>query len=212
MKVLETIFLTLAKTDWIEWLAVLCSLLYVILISYKKNSAWLFAILSSGLYVYLCYSTQLYLEVGLQIFYVLMAIYGWFSWYQDERKDEPIDPNSFAESNEGRIIRWNLKQHVLNVIISGVLMLLLGYVFANFTNQANPFVDAFTSVFSFTATFMVTKKVLENWIYWIIIDAISVYLFYSRELYVTAGLMCLYSLIALFGLVKWYLIYKRQDD
>ena len=91
-------------------------------------------------------------------------------------------------------------------------MLLLGYIFAYFTNQANPFVDAFTSVFSFTATFMVTKKVLENWIYWIIIDAISVYLFYSRELYVTAGLMCLYSLIAVFGLVKWYLIYKRQDD
>jgi nicotinamide mononucleotide transporter len=82
-------------------------------------------------------------------------------------------------------------------------MLLFGYIFDQYSNQANPYLDAFTTIFSLMATFMVAKKVLENWIYWIIIDAFSVYLFASRGLYMTSVLFILYTLIAIFGYFSW---------
>ncbi len=74
----------------------------------------------------------------------------------------------------------------------------------------NPYADAFTTVFSLAATFMVTRKVLENWIYWIIIDIVSTYLFASRDLYLSSALFVLYTVIAVFGFFNWSRIYKQQ--
>ena len=79
----------------------------------------------------------------------------------------------------------------------------MGYLFSVYTDQANPYVDASTTVFSLVATFMVTKKVLENWVYWIIIDAVSVYLYFSRDLHLTAVLFVIFTLLAITGYVSW---------
>jgi nicotinamide mononucleotide transporter len=188
----------IAKTTLWEWLAIVSSLLYVILVSYKILAAWLFAALSSVLYVYLCYSNRLYLESILQVFYVGMAIYGWFMWTSDDETKDVV------------VIQWPLKYHIYNVLVSGVLMVLFGFIFENYSNQANPYLDAFTTIFSLMATFMVAKKVLENWIYWIIIDAFSIYLFGSRGLYMTAVLFVLYTIIAIFGYVHWRKEFKND--
>lgn len=189
--ILNNIYNSILQTSIWEWLAVASSLLYVILITYKVLAAWIFAALSSVLYIYLCYSNRLYLESILQVFYFGMAIYGWFMWTSDD------------DTKDVTVIQWPLKYHIYNVLISGALMLLFGYIFDQYSNQANPYLDAFTTIFSLMATFMVAKKVLENWIYWIIIDAFSVYLFASRGLYMTSVLFILYTLIAIFGYFSW---------
>jgi nicotinamide mononucleotide transporter len=191
MEILKQILLAILKTSLWEWLAVLSSLIYVILISYKHISAWLFAIISSALYIYVCFQGQLYLESLLNGFFLLMGVYGWFLWSKE--KSEAAY----------KIIKWTKKAHFLNIGVSLIFVAVIGFIFDTYTNQANPYTDSFAAIFSLVATFMVTKKVLENWIYWIIIDAVSVYLFASRELYMTSILFLLYTGIAIFGYFKW---------
>lgn len=186
------------ETSIWEWMGVISGILYVVFISYKKIIAWLFALISSLIYVYLCFKSQLFIETGLQFFYVIMAIYGWMKW------------NSAKEEKEANIIRWKNRFHLYNCLISGVLVFVLGYFFDRYTNQANPYTDAFSTVFSLAATFMVTKKVLENWIYWIVIDSVCIYLFSSRGLYLTSLLFFIYTLIAVFGYFQWRKQYQLQ--
>jgi nicotinamide mononucleotide transporter len=199
MEFQENIRQAIFQTSIWEWLAVLSGILYVIFISFKNPIAWFFAILNSILYIYLCFISQLYIETGLQFFYVIMAIYGWIIW-----TDKRI-------SSADKIIRWPINYHLLNFGISGTSALILGFIFDNFTNQAYPYADAFTGVFSLAATFMVTKKVLENWIYWILIDTICIFLFAARDLYLSAILFFIYTLIAIFGLLRWKKQFKQQE-
>ena len=186
------------NTSITEWLGVLSGIFYVILISYKKISAWIFAFISSAIYVYLCFYSNLFLESGLQLFYVVMAIFGWFKWKKDNIE------------NENQIIRWNIRIHSINILISGSLTLIIGYIFDKYTAQANPYTDAFSTIFSLIATFMVAKKVLENWIYWIIIDTVCIYLFASRGLYLTSLLFLMYTIIACFGYFAWRKQFRLQ--
>jgi nicotinamide mononucleotide transporter len=195
-EVLNNIKNAFLETTLLEWIAVLTGTLYVILISYKQIIAWLFALISSLLYVYICFNYQLYLESFLQVFYVAMAVFGWINWKK--------------ETTNGMIIKWPLKNHIVNIVLSTILTLILGFTFSKFTNQANPYTDAFTTVFSLTATFMVTKRVLENWIYWIIIDGVSIFLYSSRSLYLTSVLFFIFTTIAVFGYLKWKREFKIQ--
>jgi len=163
----------LLNTSTEEWIAVICGVAYVVLIARKKISAWFFALISSCIYVYLCIQSQYYLESILQMFYVLMAVYGWYSWNQAEMKEEFIK-------------KWSLINHALNIGISGVLSVLLGWFFANYTDQSLPYLDAFTTVYSIAATYMVTQRILENWLYWIVIDVMAVQLYAFKDLNATA--------------------------
>jgi nicotinamide mononucleotide transporter len=198
LEIVQNIKIGFINTSIIEWLGVLTGLLYVILISFKNITAWLFALLSSAIYVYLCFKSNLFLETGLQLFYVAMAIFGWLKWRKDSLE------------NETNIIKWDYRLHLLNILISGTLTFIIGYIFDNFTSQANPYTDAFSTIFSLVATFMVTKKVLENWIYWIFIDTVCIYLFASRGLYLTSLLFILYTTIAVIGYFQWRSLFKLQ--
>jgi nicotinamide mononucleotide transporter len=86
----------------------------------------------------------------------------------------------------------------------------LGYLFDTFSDQSLPYLDAFTTVFSIGATFMVVRRVLENWFYWVIIDMVSVYLYYYKELNMTALMYSAYTVIAIFGYYKWLKAYRKQ--
>ncbi len=185
---LENLLEGIRSTSILEWVAVCSSIIYVILAARKMILCWLFAFISSALYVYICFSANLYLESALQLFYVVMAVIGYLLWNR---------------ASKGQIIKWPVKYHVINLSLSTLIALFLGYLFSVYTDQASPYVDASTTVFSLVATFMVTKKVLENWIYWIIIDAVSVYLYFSRDLHLTAMLFVIFTLLAFAGYVSW---------
>jgi nicotinamide mononucleotide transporter len=193
--VLDNLIEGIISTTILEWIAVCSSIIYVILAAKKLIYCWLFAFISSALYVYICFTANLYLESVLQLFYVVMAIVGFLLWNR---------------SNSGQIIKWPVKYHVINLTLSTITALVLGYLFSRFTDQASPYIDASTTIFSLAATFMVTKKVLENWIYWIIIDAISVYLYFSRDLHLTAVLFLVFTILAIAGYMSWNRTYKSE--
>ena len=186
------------QSSFVEWLAVVTSILYVLLVARNNILCWIFALISSALYIYICFAYQLYLESGLQSFYFVMGIVGWVSW---------------QKSNEdgSKIVIWNIKKHLINILISSAITILLGFIFSKYTDQASPYVDAFTTVFSLAATYLVIKRILENWIYWILIDVLSIYLYASRELYLTSILYFVFTLLAIYGFVSWRRKLKIQS-
>ena len=184
-------------TSIIEWLAVMSSLTYVVLAAKRIMICWWFAFIGSALFVYLCYVGHLYIESILQLFYVVMAVVGWFSW-------------KLSKADDVQIKTWSFKNHVLNIVISGFVALILGFVFDNYTLQANPYVDAFTTCYSLSATFMVTRKIMGNWIYWIVIDLVSMHLYAQQDYYLTAVQYGIFTLLAIYGFMAWKKEYKRQ--
>jgi nicotinamide mononucleotide transporter PnuC len=121
--------------------------------------------------------------------------------------------SSVVLCSKGKTIhRWTTGQHLANLIISGIVAFVVGWMFDSFTDQESPYIDAFTTVFSLAATFMVTRRVLENWLYWIVIDIFSIYL-YSGRGYELLGLQMLIStVLALFGYLSWRKQLKLQQE
>jgi len=197
MAFFTSVFEGILATSIIEWLAVVSSVIYVILAAKRLILCWFFAFVGSFLFVYLCYIGDLYIESILQLFYVAMAVVGWVSWKK-------------SASENLSIKQWGLSNHILNIALSGIVAYLLGYIFDNYTNQANPYVDAFTTCYSLSATFMVTRKILGNWIYWIVIDVVSIYLYAQRDFNLTAVQYGLFSILAVFGYIAWRKEYKHQ--
>jgi nicotinamide mononucleotide transporter len=194
---IEQIGLEILNTSLLEWIAVLSSLFYIVFIARKNSRAWFFALVGSSIYVYLCFISQFYLETILQLFYVSMAIIGWLLW--NKKQEIPF-----------KIIQWKGKQHMVNILISSILTLILGNFFQVYTDQALPYLDAFTTVFSISATFMVAYKVLENWLYWIVIDIASMPLYAYRDLNLTVFLFGIYTIVAIVGFVRWRRTFKLQ--
>lgn len=197
MEYWEEIVAGLIDTSIEEYIAVFAGIFYVVLAAKKIKWCWWFAMLSTGLYIYLCFIEALYIESFLQMFYFGMAIYGWFYWNAGSKK-------------ELLIARWPLRYHLINIFISGVVSLLLGWVMATNTEQSSPYLDAFTSVFSLAATFMVAKRILENWIYWIVIDVALFFLYTSKGYILTGFHYGLFTIIAIFAWNSWWNYYKQQ--
>ena len=189
--------LTQLNFNWsiIESVAVFFSILYVILALKESIWCWGAAAISVTLYIYICYTAQLYPETGLQVFYLLMAFYGYYQW---NKNDSTL-----------QIQQWTTTKHLLILLLGALLTFLMGFYFTIYTNAAMPLVDSFTTVFSVFATYMLTKKVLGNWLYWIVIDAVSVYLYFSRDLHLTSLLFIVYTVIAIFGYFSWL---KRNNE
>lgn len=202
-----------AAMSWIEALAVLLGLAYVILAAAESIWCWPAALLSVSLYIYICLEAQLFAETGLQVFYWIMAIVGWWNWTRHNRKARSAENElRDVQTDSLPISSWPLRKHALVIALNLAGSLLLGWLLASYTQAANPYLDSFTTIFSLYTTWMVTLKVLENWLYWIVIDAASVYLYASRDLYLTALLFILYTVIAAAGYWKWRRHYKTQEQ
>ena len=181
----------------LETLAVIFSVIYVILAAKENIWCWAAALISVGLYIYICCQAKLYAETGLQVFYFIMAIYGYFSW----------------SKNDGALMisEWSTNKHFIIILSATLITFLLGFIFSIYTDAKMPIVDSFTTVFSVFATFMVVKKILSNWLYFIVIDIIAIHLYYSRDLHLTSFLFLIYTLIAIFGFLKWNRILQKHE-
>jgi len=185
----------------IEITAVVFAIIYLLLAVKQDVRCWYAAIFSSFLYFFIMMSANLYMEAYLQIFYIIMAIYGWFQW------------NKISEDRSKFIVRtWSIKQHL--IVISSIISLayISGSLLNIYTEAALPFIDALTTWGAIIATYMVAKKLLENWIYWFVIDSISVLLFMSRGLYLTSVLFFVYLIIIYFGYKSWTKIKHEMND
>ena len=180
------------QTSGTEWLIFITALVYVILAAIENVWCWLFGILSSILSVYLCYTGNLFLESGLQVFYVIMGIYGWYEWLKGSEQNREL-----------KIVSFSLLKNIPIFSIGCIIWIILGLLSSNYSTQAMPFLDGFITAFSVVATWMTAKKIIENWLYWIIIDALAIVLYASRDFYLIALLYIIYTLIALAGYLKW---------
>jgi len=196
MPFFTTIWEAILATSLIEWLAFSTSIIYVILAAKQLIICWLFGFIGCALYVYVCFTGNLYIESVLQSFYVVMAVVGWLTWKNSGTDD--------------RITKWNINTHLLNIVISGIIAVIVGFIFETYTNQVSPYVDAFTTCYSLSATFMVTKKILGNWIYWIVIDLASIYLYAQQGYNLAAVQYLIFTILAVVGFIAWNTQYKTQ--
>lgn len=172
----------------LEPVAVMVSLCFTILLSYQVIWAWLFAALSALLYLAICWSRRLYAESFLQLFYLVMAYVGFRQW-----GNEPA-PLFRAEAWTG---------HLLLISGGALISFILGRLLQRYTQAALAYTDSFTTVFSILATFMMVFTDPVHWLYWIVIDATGIYLYYQRGLYASAALFAVYTALAINGFWQW---------
>tara|TARA_A100001011_G_C14241359_1_gene813401 strand:- start:954 stop:1547 length:594 start_codon:yes stop_codon:yes gene_type:complete len=190
----------LVYSDWIEPAAVFLAIAYLLLAIKQNISCWFAAFFSSLLYFFVMYSAGLYMEAGLQIFYCIMAVYGWTQWR-----------TSLPDNTKFLVKTWNRNQHLKAISLIILLALSSGWALEKFTNAALPFIDSLTTWGAIVTTYMVAKRLLENWIYWFVIDTISVFLFYSRGLFLTSMLFFVYLIIIYFGYKSWIEMKDKID-
>ena len=182
-----------------ETAGVLLAIAYLVLAIRQNILCWAAALASSLIFMAVFYSALLYMESALQIFYAAMAVYGWYQWRY--AGDEGVGV---------RIHTWKPIRHTWVIAAIIAVALLLGWIMSK-TDAAFPYADAFTTVAAVVTTFMVARKVLENWIYWFVIDSISVYLYVARELYLTALLFVFYLVLIVIGYRRWRRDYLAGD-
>ena len=184
---------------WEEPLAMGLALGYLLLIILEQRIAWLLAALSAGLYLKIFYDVGLFMEASLQVFYIVMAVYGFWVW------------GSNSSGEHLRIQRWPLRLHLL--ILAAVLAagVGIGLLLARFTEAALPIPDSITTIGALTTTWMVARKVLENWLWWVGIDLVSIVLYLERSLELTALLFAGYVVLALVGWHNWRRLLRAQQ-
>lgn len=166
------------------------ALAYLILAARENIWCWACAFVSTAIYIVLFFSVSLLSEFLLNIFYLVMAIYGWWQW------------RGGGAGNNRKIQTWSPAKHLGVILATAAFVPLLAFL-TNAAGASYPLLDATTTCFAVVTTFMVTHKVLENWLYWLVIDALSIYLYLAKELYITAGLFALYLVICVLGYRRW---------
>lgn len=180
--------------------AVILAIAYLLLAAKENIYCWYCALLSTAIFTFLFWDVSLLMESALNVYYMLMAVYGWQQWKYG------------GNEHSGILIRkLDLRQHYLIIGVVLGLSIVSGSLLSQHTSAAWPFVDSFTTWSSVVTTIMVAKKVLENWLYWIVIDAVSIPLYMDRGLYLTALLFACYLLIVVCGYLNWRRRFAEQD-
>lgn len=185
----------------IEVVAVLLAIAYLLLAIRQSIWCWPSAAISTACYIYLFFNARLYMESALNLFYLCMAFYGWYAW-----------THAGGNRQELPVTRFRPGVHAAALAVIAALALASGYLLATYSQAAYPYVDSLTTWAAIWTTFLVARKVLENWWYWLVIDAVSVYLYWDRELQLTALLFALYLVMIPFGIASWTSSYRKQAE
>lgn len=175
----------------LEWVAVAMALAYLLLAVRQNPWCWAFAIVSAAIYLLLFARGGLVMQAALQVFYIGMAVYGWRAW-RGGATGEPLP-----------VSRWSIGRHLGGAGLVLAATLVNGWIIGGSTGGWVPYVDAFVAWASVFTTWLVAHKVLENWLYWIVVDTVAVALYWSQGFHPTAALFVLYVVIAVRGFYAW---------
>jgi nicotinamide mononucleotide transporter len=190
----------LRATTALEAVAALLGLLYVTLIVRRQRAGWIAGAVSSAIYVYLAYAARLPMQALLQAWYVLMGVYGWYSWTRN------------AAQEGGRIRLWRPGRHLLAIAGIVAVSALTARLLAAETHAAWPWIDSLTTWTSVFATWLVTRMHLENWLYWMVNDLLTVFLFGAQSHPLTALLYVIFLGFSVAGFLAWRRQYRSQTD
>ncbi|MDD5192551.1 MAG: nicotinamide riboside transporter PnuC [Candidatus Nanoarchaeia archaeon] len=185
----------------LELAAVILGVLSVYFTTKQNIWCWPTGIAMTILYVIIFLNVKLYSDTLENFIYIFMQIYGWYYWvYGNKKKKDSVPVKRLKIMG---IIFWSLE------II--VVTMLLGYVMANYTGASLPYWDSLTTVMSLTAQWLMGRKILENWVLWISVDVMALFIYSYKGLYMTTGLYAVFLVLATSGLIKWYRSYKTQN-
>ncbi|GAC26609.1 nicotinamide mononucleotide transporter [Paraglaciecola mesophila KMM 241] len=175
---------------WLEATAVILAVAYVWLAARENIWCWPCALVSTGIYTWLFWEVSLLFHTLLNAYYLLMAVYGWQQWKQRENEEIPIQS-------------WSIQKHLVRLVLLTCIAFGLTVFASMWLDSQYLYLDAFITVFSVYTTMMVAHKVLENWLYWIVINSFACYLYFAKEMYLTGALFIFYVLFAVYGYINW---------
>jgi nicotinamide mononucleotide transporter len=184
----------------LEIFATLFGAAYVVLAAMRKRLCWLAGAIGSVLLGVVACLRSLPMQSALQAFYVVMSVYGWWSWTRS------------AGTGELPVGMWPLSWHIGAALVLIVLTYASARLLASETQAAWPLLDSLTTWFSLLATWLTARARLENWLYWIVIDALLAYLFYVQDAPYLATLFVVYVGVAAAGYVAWRRRYRQQQQ
>jgi nicotinamide mononucleotide transporter len=179
---------------WIEIFGVVTGILYVILEVKQNRLLWPLGILTSATYIYVFFTGKFYADMGLQVYYVLISIYGWYFWSRGGRDHE---------HGELPVVHINRQQFILLLLTFTASWTLIWFLLENYTDSTVPLGDSFTTALAIVATWMLTRKIIEQWFLWIIANLVSIGLYIYKGLYPTVILYVIYAGMAVYGYVEW---------
>ena len=184
----------LATSPW-EAIAAALGLAYLLLAVRRNLLCWLCAFASTSIYLVLFARAHLYMQSALQVFYLAMAVYGFIEW----RK---------GRTSEGEVLirSWGPREHVSVAVLVLVATVLNGWILATRTDAVAPYIDSFVTWGSVVTTWMVARRVIENWLYWIVVDSVAAYLYFTQGLLATTLLFVIYLGIV----VRGYFVWRRE--
>lgn len=188
--------------NYIEILATITGLIYLIYSVQENKLLWLFGFITSALYIYVFLRAKIYADMGINVYYVIISIYGWIHWSSSKSSGKANLP---VQSIKMKLVIWL-------TLITAVLFLLIAFVLTKFTDSDIALWDAFTTAASITATWMLARKILEHWLVWIVVDSISVGLYIFKGLYPTVILFTVYSILAVLGYIEWKKTWKTESN
>ena len=191
-----------AMSYW-EVIAVILGIAYLVLAMRENSLCWYAAFGSTAIFSWLFFDVSLVMESALNMYYLAMAIYGWYVWNHN--------PANNTESVKLPVTTWSKQQHTLSISGVVILSLLSGYFLNNHTTAVMPYLDSFTTWGAVLTTYMVAKKILESWIYWIVIDVFAAYMYADRSLYILSLQMLIFVFMCFFGFKTWLSAYNLQS-
>ena len=193
---LQSVLAAAQSMSLLEVTAVVFAMAYLLLAVRENVWCWLFAFISTAIYTVLFWDVSLLMESALNVYYMLMAVYGWYQWTRGGTNGDELPHALSVRSMSGA-------QHALTITAIVVLSLVSGYLLGEHSTAVWPYVDSFTTWASVITTYLVARKYLQNWLYWIVIDTVSIPLYIDRGLNLTALLFVAYVIIAVVGYFKW---------
>ena len=187
--------------NYIELLGAILGIIYVFFSIRQNIFTWPVGLLTSVLYVVVFFNSKLYADMGLQMYYVVISIYGWYEWLRG---------NSSDSKEMLKVSRLSRNLGLVLVLVSCLIFLLMWYVLKNYTDSPVPFADSLATSLSIVATWMLARKILEHWLVWVFVDAFSIGLFLYKDLLPTVILFVVYTVMAVVGFREWRKEFSRS--
>jgi len=181
------------QTNWLEILGTTVGLIYLYLEWKASIYLWLTSIIMPAIYMFVYYQHGLYADFGIQIYYLIAALYGFLVWKYGKKKEEKVLPITSTPT-----AYWKYLGIILLLIWA-----IIAWILISFTNSNVPYWDSFTTAASIIGLWLLARKYVEQWLIWIAVDMVCTGLYIYKGIYFTASLYCLYTVIAIFGYRKW---------
>ncbi len=191
---MQTLILDWLVSNKIELLGAILGIAFIFFSIRQNILTWPTGLATSALYIVVFFQSKFYADMGLQVYYVGISIYGWYYWIKGKKTK-----NSATVSVKQTNKRLWLKLMVISLLLYVAILIIL----LNFTDSDIPFMDSFTTALSIIATWMLAKKYIEQWLIWIFVDIISAGLYIYKELWPTVILFAVYTVMAYLGYIQW---------